>query len=318
MQLPPKFAPGKRTTTTTTTAIAEAIGMDAQTAIDAARLATAAAARIPAPPPDPIYRTLAQAEQGALRRFSPRRSWPEHDEKIAEADRDREIVRQRIQDLRAQLSLATVQDEQRLVAWLREERGERPVPSAPALEQEIAQAEAELVARAAIVTQLEADKETFVVRHRKRLFMDATSATEAARVRYIEAIDSLASIREEIRSARQATIFAQLYPSANTGSEPPASLIAGRLDVMRKLIPGLASPLDLGGLLALLREDATYVTTAATSAQASEIAGRDITQPTAEQGGAVWVQTDEGLAVERTEKKAALERYKRDWGTYPA
>jgi hypothetical protein len=63
--------------------------MDAQAAIDAGRLATAAAARIPAPPPDPIYRTLAQAEQGALRRFSPRRSWPElaeHDQKIAEAD----------------------------------------------------------------------------------------------------------------------------------------------------------------------------------------------------------------------------------------
>ncbi len=210
MKIPTKFAPGKRTTSS---ALADAVGMDAETAIMAARLATAAAARIPAPPPDPIYRTLAQAEQGALRRFSPRRSWPElaeHDQRIDEADRNRETVHQRIQDLRQQLTLATVQDEQHLVAWLRDERDARPEPSAPALEQEIARAEAELVARTSIVAQLEADKEKFVRQHRKRLFTDAEKETEAARARYLEAIDSLASIREEIRNARQAAIFAQL------------------------------------------------------------------------------------------------------------
>jgi len=318
MKIPTKLAPGKRTTTN---AIAEAVGMDAETAIMAARLATAAAAKIPPPAPDPIGRTLAQAEQGALRRFSPRRSWPElaeHDHKIAEADRNRETVNQRIQDLRAQLTLATVQDEQRLVDWLREERGARPEPSARVLEQEIAQAEAELAARAAIVAQLEADKERFVARHRRRLFTDAEKATEAAQARYLAAIDSLASIREEIRSARQAAIYAQLYPSPNTGSEPPSSLVAGRLDVMRRMIPGLSTTLDLGGILALLREDARYCATAATAAQASELAGRDVTQPTAEQGGAIWVQTDEGREVERGEKREALERCKREWGTYPA
>ncbi|MEJ7569988.1 MAG: hypothetical protein WKF41_17200 [Gaiellaceae bacterium] len=319
MRIPTKRPPGKRTTTTS--ALADAIGMDAETAIMAARLATAAGAKIPAPPPDPIYRTLAEAEQGALRRFSPRRSWPElaeHDRKIAEADQDRETVRQRIQELRQQLTRATVQDEQSLVAWLRDKRGARPEPSAPALEQEIARAEAELDARAAIIAQLEADKEKFVRQHRKRLFTDAEKATEDARVRYIEAIDSLATIREEIRSARQAEIFAQLYPSPNTGSEPPTSLVAGRVDVMRRSIPGLTTVVELGGILALLRQDADYVATAATSAQASEIAGRDITQPTAEQGAAVWTSTAEGREAERAEKKEALERYKRDWGVYPA
>ena len=185
----PKLAPRKPTSG----AFADAVGMDAQTAIEAARLATAAAARIPAPPADPIYRTLAEAEQGALRRFSPRRSWPElaeHDRKIDDADQDRETVNQRIQELRTQLSHALVQDEQRLITWLRDKRGLRPEPSAPALEQEIARAEAELVARAAIVAQLEAGKETFVRQHRKRLFTDAQKATEAARARYLETIDS--------------------------------------------------------------------------------------------------------------------------------
>ena len=319
MKIPTKLAPRKQTTTT---AIAEAVGMDAQTAIDAARLATAAAARIPAPPPDPVYRTLAEAEQGALRRFSPRRSWPElaeHDQRIDGADRDRENVRQRIQDLRAQLTLATVQDERRLVDWLREERGARPEPSAPALEQELAQAEAELDARASIVSELEAEKEKFVVKHRRRLLTDATEATEAARVRYLEAIDSLASLREEIRNARQAAIYAQIFPSALTGSEPPTSLIAGRLDVMRRLIPGLSTTLELGGILALLRADARYCATAATGEQASLIAGHDVTQPTATQGGAVWTATDEGIEAERAERKAALERYRRDnWGADPA
>ena len=319
MKIPTKLAPRKQTTTS---AIADAIGMDVQTAIDAARLATAAAARIPTPPPNPVYRTLAEAEQGALRRFSPRRSWPdlaEHDQRIAEADRDRETVRQRIQDLRQQLTLATVQDEQRLIGWLRDELGARPEPGAPVLEQEITQAEAELVARAAIIAELEAQKERFVAKHRRRLFTDATEATEAARDRYLAAIDSLASLREEIRNARQAAIYAQLYPSALTGSEPPTSLIAGRLDVMRRLIPGLNTTLDLGGVQALLREDARYVATAATASQASEIAGRDVTQPTAEQGGATWVQTDEGREAETAERKAALERYRRDnWGADPA
>jgi len=319
MKIPTKRAPYKRTTTS---ALVDAVAMDAQTAIDAAQLATAAAARIPAPPPDPIYRTLAEAEQGALRRFSPRRSWPElaaHDTKIAEADRARETVQHRIQELRAQLSRASVLDEQRLVTWLREEQGARPEPSAPALEQEIAQAEAELVARAAIISELEADKEKFVRQHRKRLFTDAEKATEAAQARYLEAIDSLATIREEIRSARQAAIYAQIFPSANTGSEPPSSLVAGRLDVMQKLIPGLNTPLTLAGVQAMLREDATYCASAATSAQASEIAGRDVTQPTAEQGGAVWTATDEGREAETAERKAALERYRRDnWGADPA
>ncbi len=321
MKIPTKFAPGKRTKTTTT-AIAEAVGMDAETAIMAARLATAAAARIPAPAPDPVYQDLALAEQGALRRFSPRRSWPElaeHDQKIAEADRDRETVRERIQGLRAQLTLATVQDEQSLVAWLREGRGPRPEPSAPALEEEIAQGGAELDARAAIVAQLEADKERFVVKHRRRLLADAETATEAARARYVEAIDSLATIREEVRNARQAAVYAQIFPSALTGSEAPPSLIAGRLDVMRRIIPSLTNPLELGGILALLRQDADYVATAATAPQASEIAGRDVTQPTAAQGGAIWVQSDEGREAERAERKAALERYRRDnWGADPA
>ena len=320
MKLPTKFAPGKRTPTTS--ALADAVAVDAQTAIDAARLATAAAARIPAPPPDPVYRTLAQAEQGALRRFSPRRSWPEiaeHDQRIAEADRDRETVQQRIQSLREQLALANVQDEQRLVDWLRDERGARPEPSARVLEQEIARAEAELDARAAIVAQLEADKEKFVARHRRRLFADAEKATEAARALYVETIDSLASLREEIRNARQAAIYAQLYPSPNTGSEPPPSLIAGRLDVMRRIIPSLTTPLELGGILALLRQDADYVATAATAPQASEIAGRDVTQPTAAQGGAIWVQSDEGREAERAEKREALARFRRDnWGADPA
>ncbi len=85
----------------------------------------------------------------------------------------------------------------------------------------------------------------------------------------------------------------------------PASLIAGRLDVMRQLIPGLNTTLELGGILALLREDASYCATAATASQASEIAGRDITQPTSEQGGAVWTQTDEGREAERVEKKGS-------------
>lgn len=319
MKIPTKRAPGQRMPTAS--AIADAVGMDAQTAIDAARLATAAAAKIPPPPPDPIYRTLAQAEQGALRRFSPRRSWPdlaEHDQKIADADRDRETVHQRIQDLRLQLSHATVQDEQRLVDWLREERGARPEPNAPALEQEIALAEAELVARAAIVAEFEADKERFVVKHRRRLFTDAEKATEATHARYLEVIDSLAGIREEIRNARQAAVYAQLYPSQSAGNEPPARLVAGRLDIMRQLIPGLRVPLELGGILALLREDAGYCATAATTAQASEIAGRDITQPTAEQGGASWAQTDEGREAERAAKREALERYRRQWGVYPA
>lgn len=317
MKIPTKLAPRKQTTTS---ALADAIGMDAETAIMAARLATAAA-RIPAPPPNPIYRTLAQAEQGALRRFSPRRSWPElaeHDQKIAEADQDREAVHQRIQELRAQLSHATVEDEQGLVAWLREGRGARPEPSAPALEQELARAHADLDARSAIVAQLEADKETFVVRHRRRLFADAQKATEAARALYVETIDSLASLREEVRNARQAAIYAQLYPSALTGSEPPASLVAGRVDVMRQAIPGLGTTLELGGILALLRADANYVATAATASQASEIAGRDVTQPTPEQGGATWTQTDEGREAERAEKREALERYRREWGVDPA
>ena len=57
--------------------------------------------------------------------------------------------------------------------------------------------------------------------------------------------------------------------------------------------------------------------TAATLAQASEIAGRDVTQPTSEQGGAVWTQTDEGREDERAEKRAARAAYAREWGAPP-
>jgi len=98
----------------------------------------------------------------------------------------------------------------------------------------------------------------------------------------------------------------------------PASLIAGRLDVMRQLIPGLNTTLELGGILALLREDASYCATAATASQASEIAGRDSPSPPPSRAEPSGRKPTKAARPSESRRKAALERYRRDWGVDPA
>jgi len=104
-------------------------------------------------------------------------------------------------------------------------------------------------------------------------------------------------------------------PTSHT--EPPDALVAGRADIARHAIPGLNITIHLDSIVRLLKEDANYCATAFTAEQASELAGRDVRQPTPAQGGATWTQTPEGLEADRAEKAAARARYRAAWGTDP-
>jgi hypothetical protein len=73
-----------------------------------------------------------------------------------------------------------------------------------------------------------------------------------------------------------------------------------------------AFELDVDRVFAALRSDSEWLTNAATPQQRAEIDGINPRKT-----GAVWAGSPEDIEQQRADKRAALERYKREWGRYP-
>ena len=135
----------------------------------------------------PPVQELGRLETNALRRLSPTRNrWPELreiDERVANVERRHGEAGQRLRELREQHASAPSADADRLASWLADQKGPRPVSSIPALELEIAEAEAEVAGLEILVgRELEAKAE-YVQKHRKRLVRDAAAQTSEAHER---------------------------------------------------------------------------------------------------------------------------------------
>jgi len=297
---------------------------EAETAVQAAKAAREAAKRL-APvdgrdPASPIYRDLASHEQSAIARLNPRRNrWPElgkFDEQVSRIEDTRRRLADEREYLAEQLQAAEGNDRQALADW-HLEGGSRPTPTVPALAARVEEIDAEAEAAALAIDSVLDGKTAYVAKHRRRLTADAEQATTAALTDYLGLLTQVEQARADLIDLRAATVWAALYPSASLTSTPPTHALAGgRQKIQARHLPGLKSELPATGVFALLRDDAEHNATVATVDQAAEIQG--VTRAALTQREAVWGGSSKDRDHERTEKQAALEAYKREWGHYPA
>jgi len=302
---------------------------------DIALAAAEAAARVPAARPRgregepfvgldrtgmPSVQDLGRIESNAFRRLSPRRHrWAALiaiDERVADVERRHGEAGQQLRELREQLANAPSADATQLAAWLADQKGPRPQSSIPALELEIAEAEAEVAGLEILVTRELAAKAEYVEKHRARLVKDAAAHTGEAHERVIALVDQLEQARADLVGAREAALWAAMYPAQQAGRGPQSSLLAaGRAKPVRETL-GLETAVEYSRLLKALAADALYWRDAGTTPEQRQAMSGDTDSDRARD--VVWTNTPEGAEAERAEKKAARERYEALWGKPPS
>jgi chromosome segregation protein len=292
--------------------LAADVASDAEVALGAARIAKRAAESMPKPDPreDVNYQRLSGLEQSFWARISPRRNrWPELreiDERLEQFDRRQEELRVTLIELRGRRERADAEYADELAVWMAAgEQEQKPVSEARALEEAIAEAEAEHAAIDTLRTGVLEERIAFVERHRKRLVRDAEREAEQARARYLEAVDMLAQAREDLIGLRETAVWASLYPSETLASMAPShALVGGRRRESEQHLPGVKGELPAHAVLALLRSDAEYLATVSTVEQAAGMRGVTTAELTTRE--AMWAGSDADLARQNREKERLL------------
>jgi hypothetical protein len=243
-------------------------------------------------------------QAGPLRRFSPRKSWPEVrelDRRMDRLDEQRVRIGERIGALEQAVRAATLADKQALADWqLGGEKGSRPGATAPALEAELAQARADHDATAVAEDSILKEKTSFVAKHRKRLVADAGKGRAQAVARFREAIAALEAAREEVLEALRAEQWAKRFPGeeANADALGLQLIRGGRVS---KAWPELRTITTAASVFAYLMDDAAWLERAL--ADPSE-------RPVDPHEQSIWEDSPEGreamvLANERVGKQLA-------------
>jgi len=238
-------------------------------------------------PPASHSRPIVSTDPGPLRRFSPRKSWPEVaaiDAKVGRLDKQRVGLSEQIGRLEQAISEARRDDQQSLATWqLAGGEGKRPLPKTPALEAELEQVRSELDATAIAEDRILREKVEFVERHRKRLIAEAAKERSAVK-RLQDAITAVEQAREEATTALQTERWAREFPSelANPSTLSVDFLKGGRLS---KAMPEVRTLTVANSVLAWLRDDAAWIDSAL--ADAAE-------RPLDPHEQAIWESSEEG------------------------
>jgi hypothetical protein len=268
------------------------------------------------PPLSGVVGSLAELEEQSRRRFSPRRNrWGDvraFDDRVAEYERRRGEIGERLEPLQHQLAHADQTDADGIAAWLAGgEKGPRPQSVKPRLEQEIADLRLESDGLIRASSDELARKAEYVERHRDRLVKDARRHVGQAHAALVAKLKSLPVAREELVAAREAELWALTYGHEHANQMPAfAALAGGNAKVGTKL--GLTQSTPVERLFEALRSDADWLTEAISPPQ-REIVDGEAAKP----GAAMWVGSPEHEATLRAEREAYREAYKRAWGTYP-
>lgn len=260
---------------------------------------------------------LATAETNAFRRLSPRRNrWPELvalDARVAELETRKRDTTDALRALHERLASAPRADADRLASWeIADRKGSRPQPTTEALDREIADREAESAGLDTAIEHVLAEKATFVDKHRARLIQAADQETKDAHQQLQALINELGSARDALVEARQAALYAALYPGELALRGPRETLVAGGHAKRTKDALGVDWQVEHARLLRALSSDAEYWRDAATPEQRAAIGGD--ARPVDPQREAVWTATPEGSEAERAERQAALRRHEELWG----
>ena len=199
---------------------------------------------------------------------------------------------------------APTADSGRLAAWqLAGEKGPRPEPTLPGIEDRIAARQADYEALSVAIGQVLRDKAEYVQKHRSRLIRDADADLDAEHQEGLELIDRYAAWRERMRDKRRNAVWARLYPHEQLAREVPDTFAGGLPKHLRPM--GLKAEVAPGRVIDAMRADADCLRTAATPEQKALIGeGRDPRTPPA----TVWDRSEEGQQWERDERQRALQR----------
>lgn len=248
-------------------------------------------------------------EESALRRFSPRRSrWPQLaaiDERVAELDRGAAEANTTLADLRERRRTAPEHDAAAMADWIaRGEKGRRPEPTAPRLDEAIAEAERRLAGFEAAAAEALEQKVRYVQKHRKRLAREADAQVEATRQRYRQAVAEAEAARDELVETRRTAVWARLYPHQSLNSAVSNAIAGGRRKPCEAA--GIGEPIQPGRVFRLLEADADWAAAAVSQDQAQALG----VQPDVE---AKW-ETEED---DRRRKREFRDWYVREYGEPP-
>ncbi|MBD0282245.1 MAG: hypothetical protein ICV69_08645 [Thermoleophilaceae bacterium] len=255
-------------------------------------------------------------EDNALRRLlPPRNRWPElarFDERAPRVRRaGRAARRGELRKLDEELHLAETRDAEAHAQWLLEQRGEKPEPRKPKLQEEGERLLREIAAVHAATAKVLRDKESFVQVHRDRLVRDVDKAAADAKERCERAIAEAEQARQAVVELRSTSICAQLFPEARESDLVLRDSIAG--GERKWLAPlGVTQEVKPANTFNLLREDAAWLVEAIPDSQTA----RDkLLGP--KEAKAVWEQTEEGQAWKQEQARQKRERIARvsRWGT---
>jgi hypothetical protein len=244
-------------------------------------------------------------EERARRRISPRRNrWTA----IAELDARATRFEQRQADLHAELAVASEQhvearrtDKEQLARWVADPSvGERPLPTAPRIEERISELRDEHEALTSVISAVLVEKAAYVERHRSRLVKQAAKERVRAVERLQQAIAAVEEAREETADVVAAEHWAKTYPEegANAAALWLPRMLGGRLS---KALPDYTGLALIGQVLAWLRDDAAWLDRAVADEEPRELDPHE--EP-------IWEDSEEGKAAMRLANKRIAEGLK--------
>lgn len=188
----------------------------------------------------------------------------------------------------------------------------RPEPTAPAIEREIEEKEADRDAAIAARDRVYEDKAAYVERNRRQLIREANKATTEARTRYQEALEAAEKARSDLVECRTAALWAALYPGEHATQLPDVAAIVANLRKPVESVLQLKNRLPAEGVFPVLRSDAEILASVMTNDQARKLGAAD-----PRQDAAIWHGTPEHEEQMKKERQEARDRYRREWGQEP-
>jgi hypothetical protein len=219
---------------------AKAAALDAGTAAKGAELAIEAAKRAEDAPARHAeqeaqrhargwQRELSAPDRSILGRLSPRRSpWPqldEHDQRLAGLDQKLAETQNAIRELEQTRVDADDRDKDTLAGWFAgAEKGARPEPTAPRIAEQLDQLRADAEALETVVAHAAEERGRFIEKHAEGLATHADRLAAERYGRYLELIDELAVVRDDIVGLTGAANFARTFPAPESAVEMPNPL----------------------------------------------------------------------------------------------
>jgi hypothetical protein len=238
----------------------------------------------------------------ALKRLSPfRNRWPEvhkFDERVTRLEQKQADLNAELLGLQEQLVQAEAADHEALAQWVATQVGERPLPTAPSVEQRINERTAERDALTAAQQNVLDEKHAFVEKHRGRLVREAGKTRERALAKLHETIAAVEAARAELVEARSVRRWAEHYPAEEaTSDDIQVSMLAGGLQNPVRQTLGTNALIPFSAVVGALQADADTLL--------AGIPGRDDGEPDIRD--ALWLQTDEGIAAQNRERERLRE-----------